>query len=460
MTIISVEKGVATKSALPLPNLFAWAYRQGALRALYRRLPLRWRSGISRLLVNRLMRGVKFTRTERWKAGVPCEPKAGEWPKTGADRFSASAGANIYAYARGQFGLGESARLYARALLDEGYPIAVHDVALDVDHSMGDHDLAEHMGRRAEYAVNIIFVNPDYMDAAITKIGRKDFRSRYTIACWFWELEKFPEQWLPALADVDEILVSSRFVHDVMTRVTDKPVLLAPLPLRAVPDSGLERRDFGLQEDAFLFLSTFDFNSFLARKNPMAVIDAFRSAFPAGENGVQLLIKSINGEKCPEAISELLNASASDDRIIVRDEVIERSHLQALQRCADAYVSLHRSEGFGLGMAECMRLGKPVIATAWSGNMEFMTPDNSCLVDFRLVDVGENEYVHAAGQRWAEPDTAHAAEFMRKLVQDRDYGARIGARAASDTAAQLSSQAIADKLIQRLEMVARKRASP
>jgi len=360
----------------------------------------------------------------------------------------------VYGYARGQFGLGESARLYVRALLGEGYPVALQDVGLNVAHSMGDRSLDAHLGGDANYGINLIFVNPDYMDAAIAKIGRENFARRHTIACWLWELDSFPSEWLPALAQVDEILVSSRFVRDLVAKATDKPVLLAPLPLSPILDSGLQRRDFGLREDAFVFLATFDYNSSLARKNPLAVIDAFRRAFPDKEGGVQLLVKSINGNRYSEALSGVLRAAAADGRIIVRDEVIERSHLQALQRCADAYVSLHRSEGFGLGMAECMRMGKPVIATGWSGNMEYMTPENACLVDFTMVDVAEGEYIHSTGRQWAEPDNAHAARYMRRLVDDRVYAAAIGARAASDVAAKLSPSAVASTIIDRLESLA------
>ena len=141
-----------------------------------------------------------------------------------------------------------------------------------------------------------------------------------------------------------------------------------------------------------------------------------------------------------------------DEPFSALDE-ITRGDMQALQRCVDAYISLHRSEGFGLGLAECMRLGKPVIATAWSGNMEYMTPDNSCLVDFRLIPVNEGEYLHHTGQHWADPIVGHAATYMRRLVEDREFTARIGARAASDIRERLSPHVAAERIIQRLDML-------
>jgi glycosyltransferase involved in cell wall biosynthesis len=304
------------------------------------------------------------------------------------------------------------------------------------------------------HAVNLIFVNPDYLEQAMAAIGSERLGSRYTIACWFWELEKFPEEWLPALKLVDEVMVSTRFIETAVAQVTDKPVWRAPLAVGEVPDSGLMRADFGLDEDAFVFLNSFDFNSFLTRKNPLAAIDAFRRAFADGHENVRLLIKTGNGHRHPEKLRELLNAVADDRRILVRDEVIDRADLQALQRCIDAYVSLHRAEGFGLGLAECMRMGKPVIATAWSGNMEFMTPENSCLVDYTLVSVGEGEYLHWAGQRWAEADVDQAAAYMRRLVEDPAFAARVGAQAALDIRRTLSPAVTAQQIIGRMEALA------
>lgn len=335
--------------------------------------------------------------------------------------------------------------------MDEGYPVAIHDIAIDMPHGMDDSSLDAHIGEETPYGVNLIFVNPDYLDEAIAIIGSERLGDRYLIACWFWELEVFPEAWLPALLLVDEVMVSTCFIEEAVGHVTAKPVWHVPLPVGEAHDSGLMRADFGLDDDAFIFLTSFDFNSFLTRKNPLAVIKAFQLAFADSGSDVRLLIKSSNGHRHPAKLQELIVAASSDRRIIIRDEVIDRSDVQALQRCVDAYVSLHRAEGFGLGLAECMRLGKPVIATAWSGNMDFMTRDNSCLVDYNLVPVLEGEYLHCDGQRWAEPSVPHAAEQMRRIVDDRDFAAKIGARAALDVQDMLSPQVTAQRIIQRLE---------
>ncbi len=433
-----------------LLKLSAWIRRQPWLKAFYRHLPSALRNRMSEALAARASQQTKFKRNSSWHYRAQ-KPESKSSGGTTRAKYNNAVGVNIFAYVRGQFGLAEGARLYARALLEEGYPVAIHNIAIDIPHGMDDFSFEPYIGEETPYGINMIFVNPDHFDEALATIGPQRLGLRRTIACWFWELEVFPDAWLPALSQVDEVMVSTHFIEDAIRRVTNKPVWLAPLPVGETHDSGLTRSDFGLEDGVFVFLNSFDFNSFLARKNPLAAIEAFRMAFADGQTNVRLLIKSSNGHRHPEKLQALLRSAATDGRILVRDEVICRSDVQALQRCVDAYVSLHRAEGFGLGLAECMRLGKPVIATAWSGNMEFMTPDNSCLVDYQLVPVGEGEYVYHGGQRWAEPSIEHAAAQMRLLVEDPERAAKIGAQAAHDMRAMLSPHLAAKQIISMLE---------
>lgn len=426
----------------------AWIRRQSWLQSIYRRFPQPLRNQVSSVLAARASRRARFPRTPAWAR--PVEPVAAALPASVAASPDA-AGVNIFGYLRGQFGLAESARMYARALIESGYPVALHDIEIELQHSSDDRSLDSHLGQNAPHAISLIFVNPDYFDEALAHIGRGRLEGRYLIACWFWELQDIPEDWLPAVDQVDEIMVASRFVEQAFRRVTDKPITCVPLPLSAVPDSGLQREDFGLGADEFVFLCTFDFNSWVHRKNPFAVVEAFRKAFPPQREGVRLLLKSSNGHRHPDKFLLLLNAARQDPRITVRDEVIDRAHVHALQRCADVYVSLHRAEGFGLGLAECMAMGKPVIGTAWSGNLDFMNEDNSALVDYRLIPVGEGEYPHSPGAVWADADVDHAAASMLRLADDRDYAQRLGARAAQDIRATLSPRDAARILTERFE---------
>ncbi len=349
-------------------------------------------------------------------------------------------GVNIVGYLRGQFGLGVSARAYCQALMGVGYPVSLEDSRAAVPHASGDRSLEAHLvDQPGGFATTLVFVNPDYFEEAMAARTPVKATQR-VVACWFWELPRVPEAWLGAIEAVDEIIVATEFVADAFRAVTDKPVTRVPFPLMEAAPSGLARADFGLPKDPFVFLCTFDCNSAVARKNPEAVIAAFSAAFPPGRNDVMLLLKSSNGHRNPDALRRLLDLAGGDHRILLKDDVIDVRHLQALQRECDAYISLHRAEGLGLGMAECMRLGKPVIATGWSGNLDFMNAGNSLLVDYTLVPVQPGQYPHGEGQLWAEPDVGHAAVLMRRVMDAPESVAALIAKAPGDIENGMSPQ--------------------
>lgn len=426
----------------------AWIRQHRWIRLAYRFLPRGMRDALRHSLVEASGSSASFVRTPAWDLPAP---HAMRIPAHAGDGHGNGNGVHLYAYFRGQFGLAECARLYTHSLLAQGYPVSLHDTELDVPHGFDDRSFDLEPDTGVRHDVHLLFVNPDYLDAAMEKVGRARFEGGYVIACWFWELEKIPDSWLPAIEQVDEILVASAFIEDAFKRITDKPVFRLPIPIGDPQDSGLTRNDFGLDEGRFVFLSTFDFNSSIERKNPFAVVEAFREAFPPDRDDVRLLIKSSNGHRYPERFLVLLQHAAADPRILVRDEILESGHLHALHRCVDAYVSLHRAEGFGLGMAECMRLGKPVIATGWSGNLEFMGEDDSCLIDYEIRPVAEGEYPFWQGQRWAEPDVSHAARCMRRLADDPAYAATMGQRAAIGIRQTLSPSMIGAQLAAHLD---------
>lgn len=432
-----------------------WLRKQAWARYLYRAvLPRPHEPALVQICEN-----LGFPRTPAWNKSRVAET-LGEGGCHSMDLPSIDMpGINIVGYIRGQFGLGESARAYASALIQCGVPVSLYDVDLDLPHARNDDSMEQWIRDDLPHKTSLFFVNPDFWQAAMDKIGRKRLEGHHLIACWFWELEQIPRDWKLAVEDVDEFMASTSFISQAMCRATDKPVMHVPYPLMSVRDSGLQRGDFGLEHGRFVFLVSFDFNSWIMRKNPFAAIDAFTAAFGDARDDVCLLIKTSNGFRYPDKLRALLEAAVEDHRIIVRDDVIERDHMHALQRCCDAYVSLHRSEGLGLGMAECMAQGKPVIATRWSGNMDFMTDENSCLVDFKRVTVGDGEYPHQPGSEWAEADVAQAAAWMRRLADDREFARTVGARAREHVARVMNCNAAAASLLQRLRLVGRKAAS-
>jgi len=273
----------------------------------------------------------------------------------------------------------------------------------------------------------------------------------YAIGYWAWELERFPAAWQRAFDCFNEIWVPSSFVQRAVSAETSKPVVVMPHAVSRPEHSTGARTELGIADDVFLVLSCFDFNSFVSRKNPLAGIEAFKSAFPSDQQNALLILKTHGGEERPELFDKLMQSIGGDERIRLIDDVLSADQLVRLQAAADVFLSLHRSEGFGLNIAECMVLGKPVIATAYSGNVDYMHVGNSCPVEYELVSVAEGEYPFAEGQVWAEPDIEHAAKLLRSLFEDRDLRMRIGVRAQDDMRSGYSLEAVGSKIRHRLQ---------
>jgi len=263
-------------------------------------------------------------------------------------------------------------------------------------------------------------------------MGPRFFAGHYNIGHWYWEQEHFPNRWHGSFDYYDEIWVPTEFVRKAIAAVSPIPVHTISHPLALdftkVPPN---RARFGLEENAFVFLFTFDFFSTTQRKNPGDVISAFRRAFRADDNAV-LVLKSINAQE-DRSGRESLGKLAAGAKVIFFDQHLPAAEMNALYASADCYVSLHRSEGLGLGMAQAMALGQPVIATRYGGSLDFMNDENSLMVPFRLVPVVDSAGIYA-DSIWAEPDVDAATDHLRQLASDEDLYLRL-ATAAHDTVA-------------------------
>lgn len=425
-------------------RMIAWAKRHNGLLHLYTRIPFGWRLAIRRRVhaVTRVpMPPVPFGDAAlRVRAHRSAIPEAGF-------------GANLLGYARGEFGVAENVRSYANALARAAYPFLIFDLDVGEISRQEDRSMERHFSDALRYRSNIFFINAEQMPVARAVLGRAAFSGRHNIGFWAWELEQFPREWHGAFRCVDEVWAPSTFARDAIGAATDKPVLCMPTAIEFEVPQGMDRAHFGVPHDAFVFLFSHDFNSFVARKNPEAVIAAFRQAFSDGIRGARLLVKSTNGNRFPGGLAKLRQAASGDPRIEVRDGFLTREEMFGLENKVDCYVSLHRAEGFGLGLAECMYLGKPVIATAYSGNLDFMDRDNSLLVDYRMVPLQAGDYMCWEGQHWAEPDVAHAASLMRQVFDDRELARRIGANAAASMRRTHSNAACGAAMVERLRTI-------
>jgi glycosyltransferase involved in cell wall biosynthesis len=226
-----------------------------------------------------------------------------------------------------------------------------------------------------------------------------------------------------------------------------------PHAVSLTPPLGDARPRFGLPADKFLFLVLYDLNSYTARKNPRAALEAFRRSGLAGRGAVVVIkVHNVRGNEAD--LAQLQAAVADLPGTVLITETLSREAVYQLESACDCYVSLHRAEGFGLAVAECMLLGKPVITTDWSATAEFVNATNGCPVRYRLVPLTENHGPYGKGQIWAEADYDHAADWMRRLAADAGLCAQLGASAHATIIARFSPEVIGARYRRRLEGIA------
>jgi glycosyltransferase involved in cell wall biosynthesis len=340
-------------------------------------------------------------------------------------------GVNFIGYSKGELGLGQAMRSMAFAAKAAFIPLVVRQFKVKITSKQSKNALDADVCDRCRYPINLICVNPDMLYRLPLWVTYPEWTKTYNIGYWFWELENFPQAWQYATHLVDEIWVASEFIAHAM-RKSGKKVVKIPFPLEFdLPPESMNKEYFGLNPNEFTFIFSFDFNSMSERKNPQATIKAFKHAFPQGDHSARLILKTMNASHYLQLRKNLDALIDQDSRIEIRDGHLTQDEIRGLIRSADCYISLHRAEGLGLGLAEAMYLGKPTIATGYSGNTEFMNSSNSMLVPYMLVPVPNAAYPNGEGQIWAEPDIDVAAEKMRKMVSDSSLREQLGKNAAA-----------------------------
>lgn len=376
-------------------------------------------------------------------------PQAPDRPTT---ELPVPPGINLIGYIAAELGLGEAARSLARACNAAGVPFSVTDVGYQSQNLQRDTSVLS-LATRQHYPIDLLYVNADQTPTTVQQLsdtGRS--RGHYTIAFWHWEQPQLPYPLFRAFADVDEIWVPSTFVQDAVAAVSPVPVFKIPHAVEFSTTPGAQRSQFGLPDGQVMVLVMYDFHSYQQRKNPQAAIAAYRQAVHK-QPELGLVIKTINSQHHSEAYARL-RASVQDlPQVHFIDEFLTRQQTWDLQACCDILLSLHRAEGFGLGPAEMMYLGKPVVATGWSANMDFMTADNSMPVRYKLKPLEHDVGAYPAGPIWAEAEVEHAAECLVQLANDPLLAKRLGEQAAKDIRRQLGPAAIGDQIRQRLQML-------
>ncbi|MET0602641.1 MAG: methyltransferase domain-containing protein [Baekduia sp.] len=387
-----------------------------------------------------------FEEVSQWPYGLARPGTHG-----GSSDGAAIDGLNVVGYLNAELGVGEVARQAISALDAVGIPVMPFGVTAGVGRE--EHDFEHQSHARGPFATNLVCVNADMLPTIAGQLGPEFFDDRRTVGWWWWESDALPERWHGSFDLVDEVWAGSRFVAETLAKVSPVPVAHIPTPVTMRAGVAPDRAAVGLP-DGFVFLFSFDFNSVVARKNPAGVVEAFRRAFPEPRADVSLVVKSINGDRHPQAVEALRQAIGGRADIELRDEFLDASLRDVLVASCDCYVSLHRSEGFGFTLAEAMLLGKPVVGVAYSGSGDYLSDKTGFVVRHELVPIGEGAEPYPADGHWAEPDLDHAAELLRRVVEDPEEAQTRAERGRAFILTNHSPAAAGRAMAQRLARLA------
>ncbi len=363
-------------------------------------------------------------------------------------------GIHFVGYFTSKNGVGQAARMHLLAAQTAGIPCTVQNISTTgIQQNTGHLENAQKKTSLSD--IQIVHVNADQVLNVFQHYENINMPDSCNIGYWAWELSHFPERFANSFKPFKEIWTFSGFTAKAIAAVSPVPVVTIPLPI-SIDATNLPsmRTVTGIPQHHTLFLFMFDYLSIFERKNPIAAIEAFRHAFPSSDTA-SLLIKTTNADKDPRAAERLERYVSSHPHIHLMQQSITLNETHGLIQAADVYVSLHRAEGFGLTIAEAMALGKPVIATGYSGNMEFMNINNSFPIRYQYAELQENFGPYHQGNVWADPDIAHAASCMRYVHEHPNERTAIGARAARDIAEYFSPTHIGKLVKTRLSNLGR-----
>ena len=336
----------------------------------------------------------------------------------GASEIDRRKGALFIGYAEGNLGLGQALRNNLRAAQAVALPFGIYPFRIGITKRLLHPFMPERYDTVHAYDVNIILVATEQMPNVLRSVDARLLTNTHNVLQTFWELAKAPEAWRPILRSVDEIWAPSTFVANAFRPIFSGPINLVPPAVNVGEAPAYERDHFGMVPNRFYFMFSFDYHSSPYRKNPIGALQAFQRAFHKNDGNVGLIIKSIgNLNRYAEMTAELRQAAATNSQIILIERNISRAEILGLICASDAYISLHRSEGFGMGMAEAMNFGRIVIATDYSGSTDFLTQQTGFPIKFSVRPVAVHEYPWSDKQFWAEPDISSAAAAMQMILK-------------------------------------------
>jgi len=362
-------------------------------------------------------------------------------------------GLNIVGHFLSEHSMGDAARCSVRAADAAAVPTCLVRLRIPLTSPQGDETVKARLLETMMYPVSLYHINVREAEEIEQYHGAGWMSGRYSIAYWAWETREFPEDWVRHARCFDEIWCPSRFAAEAIQMRVPVPVLTMPHVIEFPAPAGANvRAKFGLPERLFLFLFVFDLNSLAARKNPEAVVEAFRRTVSKNP-ATGLVLKTHNASRNAADMTRLREQIAGLPNVFLIDRTLPRHEVYELMTCCDAFVSLHHAEGFGLCVAEAMFLGKPAVSTDWSATAEYVTPQNGFPVRYRLARLEHHIDEYIRGSEWAEPDVEHAAWCMEQLAADPKLCAAFGAQAARDVRERFSAEAVGRRYARRLESI-------
>lgn len=366
-----------------------------------------------------------------------------------------TSGVNVISYIRAVMGVGEAARGNAKALKAANIPFGVYNFEKGNPSKMEDFSFQYREISELVFDINILHINADHTPFVVKNLGQDFFSEKYTIGFWTWELPEFPDKWLSSFDLVNEVWVPSPFVNSSISEKSPVPVITIPHVLCAVKNVDVKkisnRAYFNIPANSFVFLSMFDVHSIIERKNPLGSINAFKKAFKSDDFSVVLIIKVNNSND--DTLQLLDNAIGDYKNILIISKHLTRAEIESLMCSIDCYLSLHRSEGFGLGPAEAMARGKVVVLTNWSGNTAYMTHENCIPISYSMEQIGKDFGTYEKHQYWASPDIDEASYKMKSLLSSPEMVRQIGEKARLTISQNFSPEKVGKLMKDRIDRI-------
>lgn len=358
-------------------------------------------------------------------------------------------GVNLIGYFDEAHSIGEVGRNFIRKMYATGIAFALYNIESGASKipQVEQAEFAEYMVKKLPYMNNVFIVNADALPV-VYKNRPELFKGRHNAGIWFWEFETGFQKYAPAHKYLDEVIVYSDHVLKGISGYLPKDCAISK---KTYPFDGYDKElipsseildKYGISDGGFRLFFNFDYNSSYDRKNPEAILYAYAKAF-ANIADVSLIIKTSNEENSPENREKLQNLILNlnlSGKIRLVSEILSKNEMLSLINACDAYISLHRAEGLGLGMMDAMNLGKPVIATNYGGNTDFMTTKNSIPINYKMVKANTTFDAYRDVEEWAEADIDQAADALLMLYNNENLRKSIGEEAKSDIAEKYADQ--------------------